>query len=88
MRWRSANSRRRSSSPSGNNRNSATRERTRSLGLRHVELPEWYDVDDPSDLPRLGRDADADSHTARALARLAARDETGRGLRGTGNDPR
>ncbi len=67
---------------------SATRERTRSLGLRHVELPEWYDVDDPSDLPRLGRDADADSRTAQALARLAARDETGRGLRGTGNDPR
>jgi rSAM/selenodomain-associated transferase 1 len=67
---------------------SAARERARSLGLRHVELPEWYDVDDPSDLPRLGRDADADSQTARALARLAARDETGRGLRGTGNDPR
>jgi rSAM/selenodomain-associated transferase 1 len=66
----------------------ATRERARSLGLRHVELPEWYDVDDPSDLPRLGRDADAGSHTARTLVRLTAGDETGSGPRGTGNDPR
>ncbi len=66
----------------------ATRERARSLGLRHVELPEWYDVDDPSDLPRLGRDADAGSHTARMLVRLTAGAETGRGLTGTGNDPR
>jgi len=65
----------------------ATRERARGLELRHVELPEWYDVDDPSDLPRLGRDADAGSHTARALVRLTAGDETGRGLTGTGNDP-
>lgn len=66
----------------------ATRERARGLELRHVELPEWYDVDDPSDLTRLGRDADAGSHTARALVRLTAGDETGRGLTGTGNDPR
>ena len=66
----------------------ATRERARGLELRHVELPEWYDVDDPSDLMRLGRDADAGSHTARALVRLTAGAETGRGLTGTGNDSR
>lgn len=66
----------------------ATRERIGGLELRHAELPEWYDVDDPSYLPRLGRDADAGSRTALVLARLVAGDETRRGLTGMRNDPR
>lgn len=40
---------------------------------RHLSchlLPEWYDVDEPSDLRRLRRDVEGGSHTARALADL------------------
>jgi len=47
-----------------------TRRTARRLGLGHVELPEWYDVDDPSVLRRLRREADPASHTGRMLARL------------------
>lgn len=63
----------------------ATRERSRDLKIGRVELPGWYDVDDPSDLPRLGRDAHAGSHTARMLARLAG-DAAGREPPGIGTD--
>ncbi len=49
-----------------------TRRTARRLGLVHVELPEWYDVDDPSGLRRLRREADPASHTGRMLARLPA----------------
>jgi hypothetical protein len=49
-----------------------TRRTARRLGLGHVELPEWYDVDDPSVLRRLRREADPASHTGRMLARLPA----------------
>lgn len=66
----------------------ATRERLRDLALCHAELPEWYDVDDPSDLPRLVRDSEAGSHTSRTLMRLAAGDETGWGPTGMENDSR
>lgn len=47
-----------------------TREAARSLGLRHVELPVWYDVDVPEDLDRLARDAVPGTRTARALAEM------------------
>ncbi len=50
----------------------ATRRTARRLGFGHVELPEWYDVDDPSGLRRLRREADPASHTGRMLARLPA----------------
>jgi rSAM/selenodomain-associated transferase 1 len=49
-----------------------TRRTARRLGLGHLELPEWYDVDDPSVLRRLRREADPASHTGRMLARLPA----------------
>ena len=49
-----------------------TRRTARRLGLGHVELPEWYDVDDPAGLRRLRREADPASHTGRMLARLPA----------------
>jgi uncharacterized protein len=49
-----------------------TRRTARRLGFGHVELPEWYDVDDPSGLRRLRREADPASHTGRMLARLPA----------------
>lgn len=49
-----------------------TRRTARRLGIGHVELPEWYDVDDPSGLRRLRREADPASHTGRMLARLPA----------------
>lgn len=48
-----------------------TRRRADALDLCRVELPAWYDVDEPEDLPRLRRDAPAGSATARALAELA-----------------
>ncbi len=46
------------------------RRTARRLGFGHIELPEWYDVDDPSGLRRLRREADPASHTGRMLARL------------------
>ena len=49
-----------------------TRRTARHLGFGDVELPEWYDVDDPSVLRRLRREADPASHTGRMLARLPA----------------
>ncbi len=48
----------------------ATRERAERLGLCHVELPSWYDVDVPEDLARLEADAPPESATARALREL------------------
>lgn len=48
-----------------------TEARGRELGLVVELLPGWYDVDEPEDLERLRRDLEADSATARALARLA-----------------
>lgn len=48
----------------------ATRQRAERLGLCHVELPSWYDVDVPEDLARLGADAAPASATARALRDL------------------
>lgn len=47
-----------------------TRGRAEALGLCHVELPTWYDVDVTSDLERLARDAVSGSETARALETL------------------
>ncbi len=48
----------------------ATRSTAGRLDLCHVELPEWYDVDEPSDLERLARDVRPESHTARALEQI------------------
>lgn len=48
----------------------ATREAALRLGLCHVELPEWYDVDEPADLERLRLDVAPGSRAARALARM------------------
>ncbi len=56
----------------------ATREAARRLDLCHVELPEWYDVDGPSDLERLRRDVQPGSRTATALDGLVP-DEAPRG---------
>lgn len=50
----------------------ATLRRARDRDLGVAELPGWYDVDEPGDLARLRRDVDGDSHTARALRRLAS----------------
>jgi rSAM/selenodomain-associated transferase 1 len=47
-----------------------TRHRASTLGLCHVELPTWYDVDEPHQLARLVSDADPDSATMRALQAL------------------
>lgn len=49
-----------------------TRGRAAALDLCHVELPSWYDVDEPDDLWRLRRDAPPESATARTLAELTA----------------
>ena len=49
-----------------------TRECATGLGLSRVELPEWYDVDEPEVLERLSGDLAPDSHTARALAHVLA----------------
>ncbi|MFV1986163.1 MAG: TIGR04282 family arsenosugar biosynthesis glycosyltransferase [Gemmatimonadota bacterium] len=53
-----------------------TRKRAGELGLHHVELSAWYDVDTPSDLDRLRRDVVPGSATARALATLSMTTET------------
>lgn len=47
-----------------------TRSRVRRLGLTCELLPDWYDVDDPSDLPRLRTDVEESSQTARILGAL------------------
>lgn len=47
-----------------------TRQRAVELDLCHVELPRWYDVDEPSQLERLKADAEPGSHTAEVLRRL------------------
>lgn len=46
-----------------------TRERARADGLCHVELPTWYDVDEPAALRLLRRDVTPESRTSQALAR-------------------
>ncbi|WP_419943551.1 TIGR04282 family arsenosugar biosynthesis glycosyltransferase [Candidatus Palauibacter sp.] len=46
------------------------RARAVTLGLRHAELPDWYDVDRPEDLVRMEGDLMEGSATARAWARL------------------
>lgn len=58
-----------------------TRARMASLRLDYTELPEWYDVDRPEDLPRMVRDLTDESATARAWARLARAPATGAGGR-------
>ena len=47
-----------------------TRDRAVELGLRRVELPDWYDVDRPDDLLRMERDLSEGSATARVWARV------------------
>lgn len=47
-----------------------TRRRAEALDLRHLELPCWYDVDEPRDLGRLGRDLVAGSATERVWRRV------------------
>ena len=54
-----------------------TRTRVASLRVDCTELPEWYDVDRPEDLPRMVRDLTDESATARAWARLARAPATG-----------
>lgn len=54
-----------------------TRERAAALDLCHVELPRWYDVDEPDDLERLARDLVPGSTTERVWRTLAA---AGRGV--------
>jgi rSAM/selenodomain-associated transferase 1 len=49
-----------------------TRRRAEEQKLRRVELPEWYDVDEPQQLARLMRDADPSSATGRALTGIRA----------------
>ena len=56
-----------------------TRDRIESLGLDWTELPEWYDVDRPEDLPRMASDLAEGSATAGAWARLAPAQVTGAG---------
>lgn len=46
---------------------SRTRRRAEDLGLCRVELPMWYDVDEPRQLARLASDADPGSATMRVL---------------------
>jgi len=48
-----------------------TRRRAIELDLCHVELPRWYDVDEPAQLGTLKRDAAPGSHTARVLRELS-----------------
>lgn len=50
-----------------------TRQRAEALGLRYVELPIWYDVDEPEQLARLAVDADPASETSRVLRSLGSR---------------
>ena len=47
-----------------------TRQRAEARGFRHVQLPEWYDVDRPPDLERLRRDVRPGTATAAALRAL------------------
>ncbi|MDX1395064.1 MAG: TIGR04282 family arsenosugar biosynthesis glycosyltransferase [Gemmatimonadota bacterium] len=47
-----------------------TRRRAQDLALCHVELPVWYDVDEPADLERLRADVRVGSATGRALTAL------------------
>lgn len=47
-----------------------TRARAEALGLSRRELAEWYDVDRPSELERLRRDAEDDSRSLRVLRAL------------------
>ena len=47
-----------------------TRDRALELGLGRIELPEWYDVDQPEDLVRMAADLREGSATARAWVRL------------------
>ena len=47
-----------------------TRDRASELGLGRIELPEWYDVDEPEDLVRMEADLREGSATARAWVRL------------------
>lgn len=47
-----------------------TRARAESAGLSRRELPEWYDVDRPSDLERLRGDAGPESRSLRVLRAL------------------
>jgi rSAM/selenodomain-associated transferase 1 len=47
-----------------------TRRRAEALDLCHVELPSWYDVDEPDQLARLVVDADPRSATGRVLQAL------------------
>jgi rSAM/selenodomain-associated transferase 1 len=47
-----------------------TRLRADRLELRRLEIPEWYDVDEPAQLDRLARDADPSSATGQILAGL------------------
>ena len=49
-----------------------TRRRIVELGLRHVDLPAWYDVDNPADVLRLSRDARALEALPRTRAVLAS----------------
>lgn len=44
-----------------------TRRRAAALGIRHVELPVWYDVDEPHQLDRLAADVEPRSATTRVL---------------------
>lgn len=51
-----------------------TRGRAAALDLCHVELPGWYDVDEPPDLERLARDLVPGSATERVWRSLEAAD--------------
>lgn len=62
-----------------------TRARAVELGLCHVELPGWYDVDGPADLDRLARDVNPESETGRVWHSLAAEV---REIAGGGRPPR
>ena len=49
-----------------------TRRRAVELDLCHVELPVWYDVDEPTELQRLKRDAAPDSQSSAVLRALTS----------------
>lgn len=48
-----------------------SRARASELGLCHEELPAWYDVDTPGDLPRLKADVSPGSATSKLLSELS-----------------
>lgn len=54
-----------------------TRRRAEMLDLCHVELPSWYDVDEPDQLRRLATDTDPSSATGRALQALQVAGQRG-----------